>query len=154
MGTKDEHKIISFIHELLQDIKEIGETDKVLRDRKFADIKQFLVKNINLLFKIDKFAALNIFYEIGETSQTIYSIIEENMGNKLNFLSAVLKKFENEDFEMSTYHISIGRVKISAGASVRSLYAQEQANAVVLAIVLLPPRSGHHCLRAEGQSPR
>lgn len=56
------------------------------------------MKNISTLFKIDKFEALNIFYSIGETSQTIYRLIEENMGNKLDFLTAVLKKFEHEDF--------------------------------------------------------
>lgn len=66
----------------MNDIKEIGKgnpdnvLDKSLRERKFAEIKQFLVKNIGALFKKDKFEALNIFYEIGETSQTIYNLFE------------------------------------------------------------------------------
>lgn len=52
INGKEMGKLIPFIYELLADIQVI---DKGLRDKKFADIKQFLVKNIGLLFKINKF---------------------------------------------------------------------------------------------------
>lgn len=61
MASTHSNKFITFIHELLNDIKEIGTAnpdnalDKSLRERKFAEIKQFLVKNIGVLFKKDKY---------------------------------------------------------------------------------------------------
>ena len=50
---------------------------------------------MSLLFRTDKNQALTIFYMIGETTQSIYSTIEENLSEKINFLTAVLLKFQN-----------------------------------------------------------
>jgi hypothetical protein len=100
MRLEEVDKLIPFIHELLADIGRLGSTDRSVKERKFAEVKEFLVKNIGLLFRTDKKQALNIFYEIGETSQSIYTIIEENMADKLDFLTAVLEKFELQDFPL------------------------------------------------------
>lgn len=97
LNTKPLNQLMDFIHVILEDIR--GDKEKDL-EVNIRGLKQFLVKNISLIFRIDKDDALNIFYELGETTLTIYSLIEEHMGDRLHFLTAVLNKFEHEDFDL------------------------------------------------------
>lgn len=70
-----------------------------MKERKILEVKNFLIKNINFLFKIDKIEALDLFYYLGETTAKILELIETNMCEKIHFLTAVLLKFENEELE-------------------------------------------------------
>ena len=64
------------------------------------------MKNIGLLFRSDCNSALEVCYLVGETTQKIHDIVFKNPfqnNERIFFLTAVLNRWSNEEFEYSKY---------------------------------------------------
>lgn len=71
----------------------------MLRSRKKLEVRNFLIRNIALLFRTERHQALEVLYLVGETTEKIHDYIFKGHFEKqerLHFLTAVLTRWGNQ----------------------------------------------------------
>jgi hypothetical protein len=104
LASRGAQGLIAFASQIAQELETLPEAG-FLRDRKRVEVRGFLVRNIGLLFRTDSSAALELFYEMGETTPRIHDTLflgHFTNREKLDFLTAVLTRWAHEDFALST----------------------------------------------------